>query len=102
MAQSDVYSTPHRIVHWLTAALIIGLVPVGLFMASIPYPPNPGANPALKDSLYEWHKSFGLIVLLLAIARVALKVSQGTPAPEPTLSRFQRAASAAVHTCFIC
>ena len=47
MAQSDVYSTPHRIVHWLTAALIIGLVPVGLFMASIPYPPNPGANPAL-------------------------------------------------------
>jgi Ni,Fe-hydrogenase I cytochrome b subunit len=32
MAQSDVYSTPHRIVHWLTAALIIGLVPVGLFI----------------------------------------------------------------------
>ncbi|MCZ8316362.1 cytochrome b [Phreatobacter sp.] len=97
MAQSDVYSTPHRIVHWITAALIIGLVPVGMFMASIPYPPNPGANPALKDSLYEWHKSFGLIVLLLAIARVALKVTQGTPPPEASLTRFQRAASAAVH-----
>jgi cytochrome b561 len=97
MSQADVYSTPHRIIHWATAALIIGLVPVGIYMSSIPYPPNPGANPALKNSLYEWHKSFGLVVLLLAVARVALKVTQGTPPPVPTLTRFQRIASAATH-----
>ena len=97
MSQSDVYSAPHRFVHWLTAALIIGLVPVGIYMSSIPYPPNPGANPALKNNLYELHKSFGLIVLLLAVARVALKVTQGTPPPVSTLTPFQRIASAATH-----
>lgn len=97
MSQAEVYSTPHRIVHWATAALIIGLVPVGIYMTSIPFPPNPGANPEVKNALYEWHKSFGLIVLLLAVARVALKVTQGTPAPVPTLTKFQRIASAATH-----
>jgi len=97
MSQNDVYSAPHRFVHWATAALIIGLVPVGIYMSSIPYPPDPAANPALKNNLYELHKSFGLIVLLLAVARVALKVTQGTPAPVPTLTPFQRIASAATH-----
>lgn len=97
MPQPDVYSSPHRIIHWITAILIIGLVPVGLFMSSIPYPPDPAANPALKNNLYELHKSFGLIVLMLAIARVVVRVVNGVPPPEPTLTRFQRAASAAVH-----
>lgn len=97
MSQPDVYSTPHRLVHWTTAALIIGMVPVGLYMASIPYPPDPRANPALKDTLYELHKSFGLIVLVLAVIRVALKVTQGTPPPVATLTPFQRIASTATH-----
>lgn len=97
MIGNGVYSTPHRMIHWLTAALVVGLVPVGIYMASIPFPPNPGANPPVKDSLYELHKSFGLIVLLLAVARVAVRVVNGVPPPVPTLTRFQRIASAATH-----
>lgn len=94
MSQPDVYSAAHRFVHWATAALVIGLVPVGLYMASLP---DPAANPALKNNLYELHKSFGLTVLVLSVIRVALKVTRGTPPPLATLTRFQRVASAAVH-----
>lgn len=97
MSQPDVYSTPHRIIHWLMAVIIIGMVPVGVYMASIPYPPDPGANPALKDSLYEWHKSFGLVVLMLAVARVAVRTVNGAPPPEASLTPFERIASTATH-----
>lgn len=97
MPQPEVYSAPHRAIHWITAILIIGLVPVGFYMASIPFPPHPGANPPVKNTLYELHKSFGLIVLMLAIARLVVRRVKGVPPPEPTLTRFQRAASAAVH-----
>jgi cytochrome b561 len=97
MSQLDVYSTPHRVIHWTMAVLILCMVPLGIYMASIPYPPNPGANPALKDSLYEWHKSFGLIIFMLAVARVFVRVVKGVPPPEPTLTTFQRVASTALH-----
>lgn len=96
-SQPDVYSMPHRLIHWLTAALVIALVPIGVYMASIPYPPDPGASPALKDSLYEWHKSFGLIVFFLAVARVAVRLVNGVPPPAASLTRFERIASTATH-----
>ena len=97
MSDTTVYSTPHRIIHWVMAALIIAMVPVGIYMANIPYPPNPAANPALKDSLYEWHKSFGIIVFVLACLRVLVRHLKGTPPPEASLTPMERIASTAVH-----
>jgi cytochrome b561 len=97
MSDPTVYSTPHRIIHWVMALLIIAMVPVGIYMTNIPYPPNPAANPALKDSLYEWHKSFGIIIFLLAALRVVVRLIKGVPAPVPTLTTIERIASSSVH-----
>ncbi len=93
----DVYSAPQRALHWIMAILIFGMVPLGIYMHEIPWPPNPGANPEWKSFLYETHKTFGLIVLFLACARVIVRVVKGAPAPVATLTPLERRVSAATH-----
>lgn len=97
MPQSDVYSPAQRALHWLMAALILCMVPVGVYMTDLPWEPPPGADPLLKGRIYEMHKSFGIVVFLLACARVFVRVVKGAPPAEASLTPFQRRASAAVH-----
>ena len=97
VAGAQVYSAPQRAVHWVMAALIICMVPLGLFMTSIPWEPAPGANPELKGRLYELHKSGGLIIFMLAVVRVLLRLTRGAPAPVVTLTPFERVASTTLH-----
>lgn len=84
------YAPVHKFVHWLTAVIILGMIPVGIVMTEI-------GNGPLKNNLYELHKSFGIIVLALALLRVAVVLRYGLPAPEPTLSPLQRIVSRSVH-----
>lgn len=93
----DVYHPLHRAIHWIMAVLILGMIPVGIFMSNIPYPPNPAARPELKDALYEWHKSFGIVIFVLACLRVAVRQIKGAPPPLATLTPFERIASTATH-----
>jgi cytochrome b561 len=85
------YSFPYRLLHWLTALLVFILIPVGLYMADLP------DNAANKGLIYEMHKSFGFIVLIMVAMRVFLRVTKGVPKPLVTLTRFERFASNAVH-----
>lgn len=47
--------------HWIIAALIIGLLGVGLYMVRIPISLE-------KLKLYGWHKEYGFLVLFLAFS----------------------------------
>lgn len=94
---APVYSGSQRLVHWVMAALVIVMVPLGLFMTSIPWEPAPGANPELKGRLYELHKSGGLIIFMLAVTRVLLRLTKGAPPPVATLTPFERVASTTLH-----
>jgi len=67
------YSLPIRILHWIIALLIIGLITVGLIMSDLPKDaPN-------RPLLYSVHKSFGVTVLFLAVLRFALRLRLGGP-----------------------
>jgi len=83
------YSIAAKILHWLVAALVVALIPIGLTMADL----QPGP---LQDRLYVLHESFGVTLLALMILRTANRL-RGAPPPYPTLSRGERVASAAVH-----
>lgn len=48
-----------RLLHWLSAVLIIGLLISGIYMAE-----------GYDYSLYDWHKAFGVIALLLVLNRL--------------------------------
>lgn len=63
-------------IHWLTALCIAGLVAAGLTMTRI------GPGP-LTNALYELHKSVGLIVVALVVARLLARAAYGAPPHAP-------------------
>jgi cytochrome b561 len=89
-AQGDSYSAPAKWFHWLTAVLVLILIPVGIAMT------NMGDGPT-KNNLYEYHKSFGITVWVIAALRIVYRLAKGAPAPDASLTRFQRVASSTVH-----
>lgn len=89
-----VYSPPQRAVHWLHATLVFVTLPLGVVIHNA----APGQySDATMNGLYNAHRSFGFLVLLVAVLRVAVRVAKGAPAPVQTLTPVERIASTAVH-----
>ncbi len=76
MTLRTAYAPSQKALHWLVAALVCVLVPMALAMANLP-------DGALKNALYEWHKSFGLTVLALALARILVRAARGARPSSP-------------------
>jgi cytochrome b561 len=90
MTQPATYSTAQKLLHWAVALIIVEQVVVALAMTNV------GEGP-LQNQLYEWHKSFGLVVLALVLARLLVRLSRGAPAPEAGIPAWQRRAARASH-----
>lgn len=82
------YPLAIRLLHWIVALSILGLIFLGWFMT--PYDVD---NIDYSENLYFWHKSFGMLVLFLMIGRVLVRVKseipelpQGLPDHEKKLS----------------
>lgn len=71
--KKEKYHIAIKIIHWLMAFIIIGLIAAGLYMEGLP------DNNPIRSDLYSLHKSFGVLVLLLAFLRVVLKIKIGGP-----------------------
>src|SRR5262245_40694185 len=93
-AREATYSTAARRFHWWTVALLTVQVPLGLFMV---YRGAATNFDALTGTLYDAHKSLGLLILALVVARLSYRLVHGAPADEPTISWWQKAASHATH-----
>ncbi len=71
------YGLITRAVHWIIAALIIALIPLGWYMVGLEY-----YDPWSHDSL-EIHKALGMVVLLLATIMISWQIAgRGTRATE--------------------
>jgi len=71
--------------HWLMAFLIIGMLIVGKCLHHLD-PTDP-----LRFTLTQWHKTFGVLILLLAIVRLIWRVTHRAPdhpANAPAWERF--------------
>ncbi|MGL5446293.1 MAG: cytochrome b [Rhabdaerophilum sp.] len=88
------YSGSQKALHWLIAFLILGMIPVGLYMT---YRGAATNFDALTNTLYTWHKTIGFVLLLLVLARIAIREMTGVPEPVSTLTPFERFASDAAH-----
>lgn len=73
------YTPVAKGLHWLMAALILGLAALGIVMHEMPLSP-------LKLELYAWHKWFGVTVFLLVWLRLAWRLTHRPPALPATLS----------------
>jgi cytochrome b561 len=89
------YSPTARRFHWWTVLLVVIQIPLGLYMS---YRGNvQGIFDDTTNFLYNWHKLFGIIILLLVLARLIYRLTHGAPADEPTIVDWQKGASHATH-----
>jgi cytochrome b561 len=94
-ARETTYSTGARRFHWWTVALLAVQVPIGLYMV---YRGNSlNIWDGLTNALYSSHKTLGLVILALVVARLLYRLIHGAPADEPTIEWWQKAASHATH-----
>lgn len=66
------YGLIARLFHWLIAVIVIGLLPLGLFMTGM-------ENSPLKLEAYAVHKSFGLLVFFLGLGRIVWRFVSPPP-----------------------
>jgi len=79
------YAATARWLHWITAVLIAVIIPLGLWIRYF----EP-ADQAFKLRLYNIHESFGVIVFVLVLARLAWRwfnPPPPLPADTPALIR---------------
>jgi cytochrome b561 len=65
-----------RLVHWVSAVLVIGMLVLGTYMVQLV------EDPAKRFDLTQTHKSIGLIVLALTLVRLGLRVPATAPRHE--------------------
>jgi cytochrome b561 len=89
-----VYSTVARKFHWITALIIVCMIPTGIYMVERGKTTN---FDALTNTLYSWHKLFGFLLLWFIVARLIYRFTKGAPPDEPTLEPWQKAAAHLTH-----
>ncbi len=94
MSSSIRYAGGSRILHWLVAALVFVLVPVGIWMAGRA---EINLFDDLTNTLYAWHKAIGATVLVLMVIRIIFKLRHDSPPYPAALSRRQILAAKSLH-----
>ncbi len=79
-----------QLLHWTIAVLILSIGAVGLVMGELPRSPK-------YFWVYTAHKSLGLTVLALVIARIAWRLYAGAPQPVPGTPRWQARLASLTH-----
>ena len=84
------YTPVAKSLHWLMAAMILGLLALGIYMSDLPLSPQ-------KLTLYSWHKWAGVTVFVLVWLRLLWRITHRPPALPETLSPLMRLAAHAGH-----
>jgi cytochrome b561 len=76
------YGLSARLYHWISAVIVIFLLPVGEYLGHFDPPDGP-----TTDLLYMLHESFGVLLWLVVLLRFATRQINGTP-PLPDSAGF--------------
>jgi cytochrome b561 len=74
-ARTQAYTPTARFLHWVIAAIVIGMIPVGFIIGAEKGGP-------LQTVLYNTHRSFGILLIPLVLWRIAYRLTH-KPAPLP-------------------
>ena len=88
------YTLVAILLHWSIAACLLGMLGSGLWMVRAIREP---ASQALAFEVYQLHKAFGLLVLVLTAVRLIWRLTHRPPPLPAETPLWQRAASHAVH-----
>ena len=90
MSTSTNYGRIAQIFHWLSALLILLMMPIGLAMTRIDVEP-------IHTNLYQAHIVLGIIVLLLTAARIVWRFVEPTPNVPSDITGLRRLAFHGIH-----
>lgn len=91
---SERYTSVAITLHWVIALAIVGMILGGWYMSDLP-DGAPG-----QYFLYQTHKSIGITILLLTIARIIWRVMNPPPSLPDEMSALEKSASHLVHLGF--
>ena len=84
------YSVTARVFHWVTAVIVLTLIPLGFIIAN-------EAGGAQQDRLYDLHKSLGALLVPIVILRLLVRIVS-PPLPLPSdIPPVQQFAAHATH-----
>ncbi|MDZ4095521.1 MAG: cytochrome b/b6 domain-containing protein [Paracoccaceae bacterium] len=89
------FGTPARVLHWLTALLILSAIPLGLIANDLPY--DTSESLAQKAQLFSLHKTIGVAAFTVAALRIMWALTQPRPAPLHPDRKLETAFAEAVH-----
>lgn len=79
-----------RMLHWWMAALLIGLIGLGLFMTG-----QPDGDP--KWALYDLHKSLGVVAFILLGARIVWRLASPPPPMPASMNALEQRIAHVTH-----
>lgn len=92
------YPLIHRLLHWAVAAIVLWMLTTGAIFMFLEFEGTLATfGKATTDWLYKYHKSWGVVVLALMLARLAIRAANGKPDYVPPLPALERRVSTAVH-----
>src|SRR5689334_24526453 len=86
------WTRAQRHLHWWTALLVLLAVAIAWAMVNLPR-----TQLLLKFALYQVHKTIGLLVLALVVARIGVRLTRGRPGWDADLPAWQERAASAMH-----
>ena len=88
--RTDGYPSTSKLLHWLVAISVLTTAPVAIAMGRVAKGPT-------QDALYNFHKSLGVLILVLMLLRLINRLAVGAPIPDPNIEPWQKTVSSAVH-----
>jgi cytochrome b561 len=89
--RTDHYPATSKLLHWLVAVCVLTTAPVAIAMGRV----SPGPT---QDTLFNLHKSLGVLILTLMILRLINRLVVGAPIADPEIEPWQKTVSSIVHT----
>ncbi|MFY9623849.1 MAG: cytochrome b [Rhodoplanes sp.] len=84
------YTLTARVLHWVTAVIVIGMIPAGIYMINA----QPGPT---QDLLFHLHRSFGVLLLPIMIVRLVYRLAHPPPPLPDVVPAIQRSVAHIVH-----
>ncbi|MCF6274843.1 MAG: cytochrome b [Robiginitomaculum sp.] len=95
MTDTQSYNKIAVLLHWGIGGLIVLLLAFGFLMDNIPKD-----NLSLRVTVFNWHKTIGLLILVLSVFRLVWKLTHKAPAPLRGVKPWEKLVSKTVHALF--
>jgi cytochrome b561 len=88
------FSPINQALHWVTAICMFAILPLAWVMTNA----KPGTP--LDEALFNWHKTLGVIVLLVTAFRIGWRFIDGPPPYPPAVARWEQVLAHAAYWLF--